>query len=108
MFDLLFLVSIAGNVVQAVKDACTPTIPVENMANKELYHKDIINGISVEQCMKNVENGKYRLTETYPKPHRNPKNGKIIIENYEQYYEDAKKYGAWQARQWVERGKYNL
>ena len=58
--------------------------------------------------MKNLENGKYKLTETYPEPHRNPKNGKIVIENYKLYYDDVNKYGAWQAQRWVERGKYNL
>ena len=57
---------------------------------------------------KNIEDGKYRLTETYPEPHRDPKSGKIIIENCKLYYEDVEKYGAWQARQWVKQGKYNL
>lgn len=108
MFDLLFIVSIIGSVVQLIKETFTPTIPAENWANKELYHKDIMNGVSVEQRMKNLENGKYKLIETYPEPHRNPKNGKIVIENYKLYYEDVDKYGAWQAQRWVERGKYNL
>ena len=108
MLDLLFITSIIGNVAQLVKETYTSVVPAENWANKELYHKDIIDGVSVEQRMKNLENGKYKLTETYPEPHRNPKNGKIIIENYKLYYDDVNKYGAWQAQRWVERGKYNL
>ena len=108
MFDLLFIVSIVGTAVQAIKESCTPIVPIENLANTELRHKDIMNGVSVEQRMKNVENGKYRLIETYPEPHRNPENGKIIIENCKLYWEDVEKYGAWQAQQWVKRGKYNL
>ena len=108
MFDLLFAVSIIGTITQVIKEACTKPIPAENWANKELYHKDIMNGVSIEQRIKNLENGKYKLTETYPEPHRDPKSGKIVIENYKLYYEDAEKYGAWQAQQWVKQGKYNL
>ncbi len=108
MFDLLFIVSIVGAIVQLVKETCAPVIPAENWANKELYHKDIMDGVSIEQRMKNLENGKYKLTETYPEPHRNPQSGKIVIENCKLYYNDVDKYGAWQAQRWVERGKYNL
>lgn len=61
MFDLLFVVSIVGSVAQAFKEACTKPIPAENWANKELYHKDIMDGIPIEQRMKNLENGKYKL-----------------------------------------------
>lgn len=43
----------------------------------------------------------------YPEPHRDA-NGKIIIENSLLYKEDVKKYGAYQAMQWVKQGKYNL
>jgi hypothetical protein len=108
MFDLLFAVSIIGTIAQVVKEARTTTIPAENWANKELYHKDIMNGVSVEQRMKNLENGKYKLTETHPEPHRDPVSGKIVIENSKLYYEDIKNYGAYQAQQWVKQGKYNL
>lgn len=108
MFDLLFVVSIIGTIVQVVKEARTPTIPAENWANKELYHKDIMNGVPVEQRMKNLDNGKYKLAETHPEPHRDPVSGKIVIENSKLYYEDVKNYGAYQAQQWVKQGKYNL
>ena len=108
MFNLLFIISIVGTVAQVIKETNTKTIPAENWANKELYHKDIMDGVSIEQRMKNLENGKYKLTETYPKPHRDHVSGKIMIENCKLYYEDVEKYGAYKVQQWVEQGKYNL
>lgn len=107
MFDLLFISSIIGTCIQAIKEACEPTIPAENWANKELYHKDMMNGVSIEERMKNLKNGKYKLTNTYPEPHRGS-DGRIIIENSQLYYDDVKKYGVYQAYQWVKQGKYNL
>lgn len=106
--SLLGLFSIFSTAKQAIKDAFEPTIPAENWANKELYHKDMMSGMSVEERMRNVKNGRYKLTEKYPAPHRDPKSGKIIIENCKLYYEDVNKYGAYQAQQWVKQGKYNL
>ena len=108
MFDGLFIASIIGTCFQLFKESHETVIPAENWANKELYHKDIVDGVSVEQRMKNLENGKYRLTETYPEPHRDPVSGKIVIENCELYYKDVSKYGAYKAQQWVKQGKYNL
>ena len=108
MFDALFIISIVGAIKEAIKESCTPTIPAENWANKELYHKDIMDGVSVEQRMKNLENGKYKLTESHPEPHRDHVSGKIVIENCKLYYEDVNKYGAYKAQQWVKQGKYNL
>ena len=67
-----------------------------------------MSGVSAEQRMENLKNGKYKLTETHPEPHRDPVSGKIIIENCKLYNEDVKKYGAYQAQQWVKQGKYNL
>ena len=107
MLDGLLIVSLIGSCYQAIKEACTPTIPAENWVNKDLYHEDLMNGVSVEQRMKNLKNGKYKLMENYPKPHRD-KNGKIIIENSQLYKEDLNRYGAYQAMQWVKQGKYNL
>ena len=107
MFGLLGLVSMLGTGYQLIKEACEPTIPAENWANKELYHQDMMNGISVEQRMKNVKNGKYKLVENYPEPHKD-KNGKIIIENNLLYKSDLKEYGAVQTMKWVKQGKYNL
>ena len=107
MLDGLFIASLIGTLYQGVKEKLEPTIPAENWANKELYHKDLMAGVSVEQRMKNLKNGKYKLVENYPEPHRD-KNGKIIIENSQLYYDDVKTYGAYQAQQWVKQGKYNL
>ena len=107
MFDGLFIASLIGSVVQAIKEACEPTIPAENWANKELIHQDMMNGVSVEQQIKNAQNGRYIVTETYPEPHRDV-DGKIIIENCKLYNEDLFKYGAVQTMKWVEQGKYNL
>lgn len=108
MFDGLFIASIIGTCVQAIKEACEPTIPAENWANKELYHKDMMDGASTEQLMKNLENGKYKMAKTHPEPHRDPVSGKIIIENNLLYQEDLKAYGTYQTMQWANQGKYNL
>lgn len=108
MLDGVFIVSILGTCVQAIKELCQPTIPAENWTNKELYCKDMMNGVSIEQRMKNLADGKYKLVETYPEPHRDSKNGKIVVENCKLYHEDVKDYGAYQAQKWVKQGKYNL
>lgn len=107
MFDGLFIASLIGTIAQAVKEAGQPVIPAENWANEELIRKDRMNNISEKEFSKNLANGKYKLTETYPEPHRD-KGGKIIIENGLLYKEDVKKYGVCQAQQWVKQGKYNL
>lgn len=108
MLHGLFIASLIGTCYQAIKEDCEPTIPAENWANKELYHKDLMDGVSVEQRMKNLKNGKYKLTEKHPEPHRDPVSGKIIIENCKLYDEDLKNHGAVQTMQWVKQGKYNL
>ena len=107
MFDLLFAVALVGTVSQIIKESCAPTIPAENWANKDLIHKDRMSGISEKEFSKNLANGKYKLTETYPEPHR-MEDGRIIIENYELYKKDIENYGVLQAHKWVEQGKYNL
>lgn len=106
-FDGLFIASFIGTCAQAIKEARQPVIPAENWNNKELYHEDLMSGISEEQLMKNVKNGKYKLTEVHPEPHRG-KDKKIIIENTLLYKEDLEKYGAYQTYEWVKQGKYNL
>lgn len=107
MFDVLFIASIVGSCIQAFKESHASVVPAENWANKELYNKDIANGVPIEQRMKNLENGKYKLKEKYPEPHRDS-DGKIIIENSQLYYDDIKNHGAYQAQKWVQQGKYNL
>ena len=116
MFGLLFAVSAVVTIVQLIKELITKPIPAENWANKELYNKDVINGVPIKQRMKNLENGKYKIANScinydnivHVEPHRDPVSGKIIIENSSLYYEDINKYGAYQAQQWVKQGKYNL
>lgn len=108
MFNLLFGVSIIGNIIEGIKESYEKTIPVENWANKKLYRQDLANNVSAKQRMKYVEQGRYKLTEKYPEPHRDANTGQIIIENDRLYREDVKKYGVIQAREWVRQGKYNL
>lgn len=108
MFNLLFGVSIIGNIIEGIKESYEKTIPAENWANKKLYRQDLANNVSAKQRIKYAEQGRYKLTENYPKPHRDANTGQIIIENDELYREDVKKYGVIQAREWVHQGKYNL
>lgn len=107
MLHLLFVISLIGSICTLIKEARTPTIPAENWANEELHRQDILNGVPIDQVMKNLADGKYKLTETYPEPHRNER-GQIVIENSDLYWEDVKNYGAYQASKWVKQGKYNL
>lgn len=107
MLDGLFIASLIGTCYQAIKEYCQPVIPAENWANKELIHKDRMAGISEKEFSRNLANGKYKVTETYPEPHR-MEDGRIIIENYELYKEDCRKYGVPQAHKWMRHGKYNL
>lgn len=107
MFDLLFLVSLIGSCSTVIKEANKPTVPVQNWANKDMYYRDMMNGVPTEQLMKNVQNGKYRENKTYQEPHRGA-DGRIIIENCKLYNEDVWNYGAVQAQKWVKQGKYNL
>lgn len=62
MFDSLFILSIVGSIVQLAKETYTKPVPAENWANKELYHQDIMSGVPIEQRIKNLENGKYKLS----------------------------------------------
>lgn len=103
----LFVLSFIITCVQLIKESFEKPIPAENWANSELYFKDMTDGVSNKQLMKNLENGKYKLVEAYPEPHRDL-NGKIVIENSLLHKQDIRAYGAYQTHQWVEQGKYNL
>lgn len=106
---MLFLV--LGSVIAAhetIKEKLHPTIPAENWANKDLYYEDMAKGVSPEQLTKNLANGKYKVDDVYPEPHRDSKTGKVVIENDKLYKEDVHKYGAYQAHKWMYQGKYNL
>lgn len=108
MFDGLFIASLVGCCIKAIKEAAQPTIAADMRANKELLNKDIIKGVPYEQIQKNIKNGKYKLTETHPEPHKDPVTGQIIIENCLLYKEDLLKYDGAQVMKWVKQGKYNL
>lgn len=108
MFDGLFIISLVGAAYQIGKEICSKPVPAENWANKELYHRDIMNGVPIEQRMKNLESGKYKMNNAYPEPHRDHRNGKIIIENSQLYHKDVMEHGAYKAQQWAKQGRYNL
>ena len=108
MFGGLFVVSLACAVGTLIKEACEPTIPADNWANKELYSKDKQSGMPMKEIIKNAEKGRYKLpTKIYPEPHRLP-DGRIIIENNLMYESDIEKYGIIKVKEWVQQGKYNL
>ena len=108
MLEGFFFLSLIGAVVELFKESCEPTIPKENWANTDLYDEDIVNGVPVEQRLKNLENGKYKAKKTYPQPHRDITTNKIVIENDSLYKNDVKNYGAYQTMKWAKQGKYNL
>ena len=108
MFDVLFIISLVGTAFQLGKELFSKPIPAENWANKKLYYKDIMDGVSVEQRMKNLESGKYKMKNIYPEPHRDPVSGKIVIENSQLYYKDVAEHGVYKAQQWAKQGRYNL
>lgn len=108
MLNGLFIASLVTSCYQLIKEQLESVVPAEYWGNKELYYQDMMDGVSIEQRMKNLENGKYKLTEDYTEPHKDDGTGKIIIENNQLYKEDVKNYGAYQAYKWMQQGKYNL
>lgn len=108
MLHGLFIASLLGAGYQLFKEAFEKPVPAENWGNKELIYQDRMNGVSEKQILKNVENGKYVMKKQHPEPHRDPVDGKIVIENCKLYDEDLFKYGAVQTMKWVREGKYNL
>lgn len=107
MFDGLFIMSIIGSAIQLIKESGSKKVAFDNVANKELYNNDILDGVSYEQRTKNMYNGKYKQLNNYTEPHRNS-NGKIIIENCKLFEQDKQMYGVEQTYKWMEQGKYNL
>jgi hypothetical protein len=105
---LFIVITLVIAALETIKEMCHPTIPAENWANKKLYYENMVNGVSPEQLTNNLSNGKYKIDEAYPEPHRNTQTGKIIIENDKLYKEDVKMCGILKAREWMYQGKYNL
>lgn len=58
---LLGIICIIYVIVQLIKEACTPTIPAENWANKELMHQDLMSGMSIEEHLKCAQKGRYKI-----------------------------------------------
>lgn len=96
-----------------LSEKTTKTIPAEYWENKELHHKDIMDGVSAKEILRRAESGRYyipkEIDQAYPVPHRES-DGRhmIIIENDELHKADVAQYGAYQAQKWVGQGKYNL
>ena len=108
MFGALSVIAGIYTGYQLIKEACEQPIPTENWGDMDAYNKDLMSGVPIEQCLKNVRNGKYKSTEKHPEPHRDSKTGQIIIENCTLYKKDIAKYGAYQTYKWAKQGKYNL
>lgn len=79
MFGLLLGISVVITVMELIKEANTKPISADYWGNKELYYEDINNGVPMKEVIKNLENGKYKLKEEYPEPHRD-KDEKVIVE----------------------------
>ena len=113
MLNGLFTAALISTCVSEIKRMFEPTIMAEQRANKKLLDQDIISGVPYEQIQQNIKNGKYKLTEPqtkveYPEPHRDPVDGKIIIENCTLYNQDVMKYSGYQIMEWAKQGRYNL
>ncbi len=48
-------------------------IPGENWENKELQHQDIMNGVPIEQIIKNAKKGRYKYPVKPAEQHHDPK-----------------------------------
>ena len=93
---------------EKIGQALEPEVPAENWANRDLYYKDMVAGMSAEERMRNLHKGRYRFSMQYLEPHRDPVDNKIIIENEELYWEDSSLHGSPLTHKWLEQGKYNL
>ena len=60
---LLGIIASIYVIYQLIKESCEPTIPAANWANMDLWRADVIKGVPIEQRMKNLENGKYKIIE---------------------------------------------
>ena len=107
-----WFVALVSTGIPWLKEKTTKTIPADYWANKELYYKDLVDGVPAKERIRRAETGRYYISresyQAYPTPHRDPKNGKIIIENNILYQEDLRTHGAYQSMTWVKQGKYNL
>lgn len=60
----LFIIGVAVFIGKKIKEMREPTIPASYWRNKDLMYKDQLNpNISPQQVMKNLENGKYYISD---------------------------------------------
>ncbi len=91
IFSALF---VGGNII---KEKMTPVIPASYWRNKELMNSDKLNpNISPEQVMKNLERGKYYLSDAeYERRQKEKENFDWVLkrkdETYAEYYERVDK-----------------
>ena len=52
MLDGLFIASLISTCGKFIKETFEKLIPAENWANKELYHQDLMNGVSAKERLK--------------------------------------------------------
>ncbi len=57
---VFLILSIISTIVQEIKTIFMKTVPDQYCNHMELYYKDIVDGVPLEQCMKNLESGKYK------------------------------------------------
>jgi len=107
IFALAGLLCVGGAIVESIKEKAEPEIPAENWANQDLKHEDIMNGVPMDQIIKNARAGRYKVTEKHPEPHRD-KDGRIMIENCLLYDRDCEIYSPQMIQKMAERGRYNL
>lgn len=90
-----------------IKEKITPEIPAENWSNMDLYNQDVLNGVPIEERLKNLQNGKYKRPENQEAPHKDA-NGNIIIENLSLYEKDWEQYDVATINRFINEGRYNL
>ena len=86
----LGLFSVIGTCIRAIKEASEPVIPAENWGNEELMALDRKRGMTQDQIMQNIKQGRYIVTVQYPEPHRD-KNGKIALSSIRLFLGKRKK-----------------
>ena len=72
MFHIIGIAALVYTIIQIVKEELQPRIPAENWANMDLYHEDMMRGVPIEQRLKYVEEGRYKLTKTDSESYRTP------------------------------------
>lgn len=64
MFHIVGLMALVYTIIQIVKEDLQPRIPAENWENMDLYHEDMVRGVPIEQRLKYVREGRYKIAKT--------------------------------------------